>query len=69
MLLEGGGTGATGGGGGVQNVQLNGHASGRASEKEPDGTKEAFLPVEPGGRGQSKASVFQVLKKVSPALC
>lgn len=61
MLPEGGA------GGGVQNVQLNGHASGGVSEKEPDGTKEAFLSVEPEGRGQSKASVVQVLKKVSPA--
>lgn len=47
-------------------MQLNGHASGGVSEKEPDGTKEAFLSVEPERRGQSKASVGQVLKKVSP---
>lgn len=54
-------------GGGVQNGQLNRLASGGVAEKDPDpdGTKVTFLSAEE--RGQSKASVIQVFKKVTLA--
>lgn len=50
------------------NVQ-NGHANGGPAEgqkdTEADGTKVAFLSMEQEERGQSKASVIEVFKKVT----
>lgn len=47
----------------------NGHANGGPAEgqkdAEADGTKVAFLSMEPEERGQSKASVLEVFKKVT----
>ncbi|XP_029941216.1 equilibrative nucleoside transporter 2-like [Salarias fasciatus] len=60
--------------GAVENGKLNGHANGSASkgpaegegEGEPaaDGTKHAFLSLEPAEPAQAKASVMEVFKKI-----
>lgn len=57
-----------------ENSKLNGHANGSAggspaeAEVEPssDETKRAFLSLEPDEKGQAKASVTEVFKKVIP---
>lgn len=64
----------------MENGKLNGHANGSVpgsatksdgpSELEvdssPDGTKQAFLPLEQVERGHAKSSVMEVFKKVNP---
>lgn len=56
----------------VENGKLNGHANGSAAggpaeaEVDPgtDATKHTFLSAEQGEKGQAKASVIEVFKKV-----
>ncbi|XP_067435141.1 equilibrative nucleoside transporter 2 [Thunnus thynnus] len=61
----------------VENGKLNGHANGsvpssttndsspaEAEVDSPDGTKQAFLSLEQVERGQAKASVIEVFKKI-----
>lgn len=56
----------------TENSKLNGHANGSAGgspaegEVDPssDGTKHAFLSLEQEEKGQAKASVIEVFKKV-----
>ncbi|XP_070710693.1 equilibrative nucleoside transporter 2-like [Pempheris klunzingeri] len=56
----------------VENGKLNGHANGSAgggpaeAEADPssDGTKRAFLVLEQDEKGQAKASVIEVFKKI-----
>ncbi|XP_029381686.1 equilibrative nucleoside transporter 2-like [Echeneis naucrates] len=56
----------------VENSKLNGHANGSVTsvraeaevDCSPDGTKQAFLTLEQADRGQPKASVIEVFKKI-----
>lgn len=62
----------------AENGKLNGHANGSVTsttkssspadeaevESSSDGTKKAFLTLEQVEKGQAKASVFEVFKKV-----
>lgn len=58
----------------VENGKLNGHANGSAGgspdeaavDPSSDGTKHAFLSLEQDEKGQAKASVIEVFKKVTP---
>ena len=65
----------------MENGKVNGHANGSVpgstkdsspAEAEvdlhpsPDGTKQSFLPLEQAEKGQAKASVVEVFKKVRP---
>ncbi|CAJ1086615.1 equilibrative nucleoside transporter 2-like isoform X2 [Xyrichtys novacula] len=57
-------------GGTTENGKLNGHANGAAAcsvdevESESDVTKQTILPVEQDDKGQAKASVKEVFKKI-----
>ncbi|XP_023282942.1 equilibrative nucleoside transporter 2 [Seriola lalandi dorsalis] len=56
----------------VENGKLNGHANGSVTgspaetevDPRPDGTTQAFLPLEQVDREQAKASVIEVFKKI-----
>ncbi|XP_071334173.1 equilibrative nucleoside transporter 2-like isoform X4 [Trachinotus anak] len=56
----------------VENGKLNGHANGSATgspaeaevDPRPDGTSQAFLSLEQVDKGQAKASVKEVFKKI-----
>ncbi len=58
----------------MENGKLNGHANGSAggspaeAEDDPSSaeTKHAFLSLEQEEKGQAKASVMEVFKKVNP---
>lgn len=49
----------------VQNGRANGGPAEDQKDAEADGTKVAFLAMELQERGQSKASVLEVFKKVT----
>lgn len=57
----------------VENGKLNGHATGGPAEAavdpNADGAKRAFLSLEQDEKGQAKASVLEVFKKVNPLVC
>ncbi|KAI3376624.1 hypothetical protein L3Q82_017057 [Scortum barcoo] len=56
----------------AESSKLNGHANGSAGgspaedegDPDSDGTKQAFLPLEQDEKGQAKASVLEVFKKI-----